>query len=227
METTMNEKENTTEAVEKNTAPKSARITTKIKNAFSPEKRKKSIIVLVFLLLVIALSCFMIHRNSPASIAKRFAIAWAEGDEKTENKLYAYDQVQYTMGDDIEAYLDQRSKNAGEDFQSLNQYYKYLKNATQEELEDNYGKYKITARVSVNRDISLKKLEKYVDFDKLESSIGFDRDMIKKGKAVIVKLKISGEDDIVRVSRYIYLGKVKGKWGVLAANYYDYDYYNY
>ena len=96
-------------------------------------------------------------------------------------------------------------------------YKRQVDSSFQEQLEDEYGEYKVTTEVTRTKDISVKKaLEDCAVWVKiLERDINFDTDSISDACVVTAKAKITGEDEIERTKIDVYVVKIGGSWGVL------------
>lgn len=174
---------------------------------------------------VLAVAVIFLVRSGPSSIAKRYALAsW--NDQKTAASLCIYDWEAYLLtnyDDDAEKFFEKQSDYYDADISSWSQYYKAVDANLKESLEDEYGKYKITAEVTKSKDMSVKKLleENASHIKELESHIAFDADTIADVKLVTIKLKLAGEDDIDRTKMAVYMVKAGGRWGVLDWDYVD------
>lgn len=70
----------------------------KIKNAFSPTQRKKTIAVIAIIFSVVVLLTVFFSTSNPKNIAQRYAKAYICGDLKTVGKLTAYDYKESLLG---------------------------------------------------------------------------------------------------------------------------------
>lgn len=200
----------------------------KLMALFSKENRKKVIILFAVAVIAICTVFTVIAFRSPKSIAKRYAVATIKGDTATTDKYMAYDSQanrlwHYKCENDEEKFFELQSLESDEDITSWKDYYRAIKEARKEDLEDTYGKYRISAEVTSIKDISNKKLESEVGLGRLaafEEHANFDKDTISKAKVAKVKAKITGEDGIERYVFTVYLVKNNGSWSVL---YYDFD----
>ena len=168
---------------------------------------------------VIVFAVILVSRSRPESIAKRFSIAWYN-DEKTAMSLRAFDWEAYKISvydGDEEAFFENASDEYDTDITSWDAYYKAADGEWKEYYEDEYGRYKVTAKVMRSKDISVKKLIEVNEecIEDLELYIVFDKDEIIDAKLVTVKTKITGEDDFAREKLKIYMVKINGRWGVL------------
>lgn len=205
----------------KERVPIGRRILNDIRNAFSPERRKKSAIITVAVVLVMAAAGGLLGRSGPAPVAKRNAIAVFD-DMKTVVKLSAYDWQKDRLADykDEDDFFEEMSDKYDEDITSWRTFYKAVDRDNREDLEDALGKYKISAEVTKNRDVSLNKwLDEYsLTLKELERSGSFDKDKVCGVKEVTVKVKLKGEDQTKRVTMDMCLVKTGGFWKVLTCD---------
>ncbi len=206
----------------------SAEVTSEQKPEVSPVtdltvKKKPSLktvlIIAAACAVVITAAVVFFARNSPESVAKRFAIAYCT-DEKTATSLYAYDGEAYLLVNydgDAEDFFEKQSEIYDADISSWSEYYNVLDADQKEYLEDWYGEYEVTAEVTRSKDVSVKNtlenLESHIKY--LETRVSFDSDAITDAKQISVKIKIAGEEYIDREKMTIYMVKTSGKWGVL------------
>lgn len=197
------------------------RILTGIQNAFSPERWKKLAIIVTAVVLVIAAAVVLLGRSNPASVARRYAIALFD-DMKTVVKLSAYDWQKDRLADykDEDDFFEEMSDEYDEDISTWRSFYKAVDKKIREGFEDTQGKYKISAEVSKNRNVSLNKwLDDYSSTLKnLEKTGSFDKDKVSEAKEVTVKVKLKGEDSTKRVTADMCLVKSGGSWGVLTCD---------
>lgn len=184
------------------------------------KKHRKKLLILALAVVAVATLCILMGNGSPESVAERYVKAYMT-DEKTRAKLMAYDYQEYLCyyyDGDEEAFFEARSDQYDTDISNWNEYYKVYDASQKESLEDNYGKFKVTAETTRTKDISIKKLEDDMSWwlDRLEERLGsFDRDDIQDAKIVTVKCKIKGEDDSDRENMEVYVVKIHGSWKVL------------
>lgn len=181
---------------------------------------KKWLILIACVLIVIGAGTAILVSRSAESVAKRFSIAYYT-NEKRFASLLAYDykaaQLSPYKGDE-DAFFEEKAEKYGVDISSWNDYFKACDEDFAEYLQDEYGKYKVTAKVTRSKDISVKKLLEDQSYwlDTLEKSADFDRDQITDAKLITVKLKLDGEDGNDRGSLSLYMAKVGGSWKALA-----------
>lgn len=201
---------------------------TTIKNAFSPQKRKKTVALLVAAVVVIvAIICVMSYL-SPKNVAVRFAKAYFEDDVVTANKICAYDifgnimdDANYTEDELFEEYSDYYD----EDIFSWKDLSKCIKEDHEDWMYDAFGEYKVVYETTRVKEYSIRQLEDDLDYllYSAEEYCNFDRDEISKAKEVSVKAKISGDYDSARLSFDVVLTKVGGLWKGFYCEY-DLDY---
>lgn len=190
---------------------------TTIKNAFSPQKRKKTIALLVAAVIVIVAIICVLSYLSPKNVAVRYAEAFFEEDVVTENKIAAYDLYAFLVEDDYETEEDLfewYSDYYKEDITSWKDLAKCNKQIHEDWMYEEFGKYKVSSETSRIKDLSIRHLEEENDYflSFLEEHCGFDRDDISKAKQAIVKMKIKGDYDSDRVTFDVTLVKIGGVW---------------
>lgn len=205
----------------KEKVPIGRRIWDGIRNAFSPERWKKSAVITAVVVLIIAAAGGLLGRSGPTQVAKRNAIAVFE-DMKTVVRLSAYDWQKDRLADykDEDDFFEKMSDKYDEDITSWRTFYKAVDRDSREDLEDALGKYKVSAEVTKNRDVSLNKwLDEYsLTLKELEKSGSFDKDKVGGVKEVTVKVKLKGEDQTKRVTMDMCLVKTGGSWKVLTCD---------
>lgn len=191
-----------------------------IKSLFSTKKRKIIAVVLLVVIVLGGAAAGVFSYFSPSSTAERFCKAFFY-DSRTFFGMRAYDaqsMLLYSYDGDEEAFFEDASDDAKADIASWDDYYKALDTMHEEELTDEYGRYKVTVETTRVRDVSIKKLEEDCGkwLEKLESRGLFDRDSIQAVKEVMVKAKLTGEDETERETFEVYLVKVGFQWKVIA-----------
>lgn len=171
------------------------------------------------LAVVIAVVVILLSRNNPSSVAKRYVQAFYT-DDKAATSLWAFDFNAIRLSEydgSEEEFFEAMSDEYSADISSWNDFYKAVDSSFQEQLEDEYGEYKVTTEVTRTKDISVKKaLEDCAVWVKiLERDINFDTDSISDACVVTAKAKITGEDEIERTKIDVYVVKIGGSWGVL------------
>jgi|GEM_PF-1604521 len=190
---------------------------TTIKNAFSPQKRKKTIALLVAAVVVIVAIICVLSYLSPKNVAVRYAEAFFEEDVVTENKIAAYDLYAFLVEDDYdteEDLFERYSDYYKEDITSWKDLAKCNKQIHEDWMYEEFGKYKVSSETSRIKDLSIRHLEEENDYflSFLEEHCGFDRDDISKAKQATVKMKIKGDYDSDRVTFDVTLVKIGGVW---------------
>lgn len=189
-----------------------------VKKLFSPANRIKTISAIAALIVLIAVMFGVLYYLSPSATALRYEKAYFWGDPVAKKQCLAYDYYAFVLGEDSEEeYFEDFSESYDEDIKSWRDLSRYYRSWLEEDMEDNYGDYKVSFEVTRVKDISNKTLKERNDglLELLEGSSLFDADTIKDSKEVTIKRKISGEDDIDRVTLTVYLVKVNGLWKVL------------
>lgn len=192
----------------------------KVKGYFAPEKLKKTIILIAIFAVILSSVVGVLTYFSPESIAKRFAIAYEEDDLRKMSMLTAFNLKKYLLEfyDDEEDFFEYEEEYYDEDINSWHDYFKVTKNSRVEVLDDAFGNYKITAKVTKSKNLSAKKLESSVSknlYTDLEHFCDFDTDSISKGKEISVTIRINGEDHNGKDYETVYLAKIHGFWKVI------------
>ena len=186
-----------------------------LKGLFSYENRKRTIAVILGVIVVIGVVCGVISYNSPASVAQRFAKALFEGDYKIVNSTLVGGKY-YRFGDeDEQEWLEEQSSWYDEDFSSMSDYYNYWKPIREEKLYDYYGEYTISIRVSREKDVRVGKLLDDDDIVETLDALDIDEGRVKAAKLVTVKLHIDGEDDSDRWTLEVQLVRIGLAWKVI------------
>lgn len=189
-----------------------------LKTLFSRENRKKTIAVILGVIVVIGVVCGVISYNSPASVAQRYVKAWYEWNDKVEDSTYVGGKY-YRFGDmDEQEWLEYKSSQCDEDFSSMSDYYNYWKPIREEKLYDYYGEYTITIRVSREKDIRVGKLLDDEDIVEKLDMLDIDEGRVKAAKLVTVKLHIDGEDDSDRMTFEVRLVRIGLAWKVIGVD---------
>lgn len=194
----------------------------KIKNAFSPTQRKKTIAVIAIIFSVVVLLTVFFSTSNPKNIAQRFAKAYICSDLKTVTKLTAYDYKEFWLGSGYdeeteETFFEEKSDYYSEDITSWNDYYKVIYEYEKEWMEENYGDFNTTSRVTKTKDLSEKKLNEELGKGRLSDleEMGFDSNKASAYKKITVKIKINGEDDSGRYTVNVYEARIGEFWKVL------------
>lgn len=186
-----------------------------LKVLFSRENRKKTIAIILGVIVVIGVVCGVISYNSPASVAQRFAKTWCVSDYKVNDSTLVGGKY-YRFGDeDEQEWLEEQSSWYDEDFSSMSDYYNYMKTERDEYLYDEYGEYKITTRVSKEKDVRVGKLLDDDDIVETLDTLDIDEGRVKAAKLVTVKLHVVGEDDSERATVEVWLAKIGLAWKVI------------
>lgn len=189
-----------------------------LKALFSRENRKKTIAVILGVVVVIGVVCGVISYNSPASVARRCAKASYENDYRVLNSTLVGGKYYWFGDEDEQEWLEYRSSWYDEDFSSMSDYYKYVKTERDEYLYDYYGEYKITTRVSKEKDVRVGKLLDDEVIAETLDMLDIDEGRVKAAKLVTVKLHIDGEDDSDRMTFEVQLVRIGLAWKVIDWN---------
>ena len=189
-----------------------------LKTLFSRENRKKTIAVILGVIVVIGVVCGVISYNSPASVAQRFAKTWCVSDYKVNDSTLVGGKYYWFGDEDEQEWLEEQSSWYDEDFSSMSDYYNYMKTEREEELYDDYGKYKITTRVSKEKDVRVGKLLDDEDIVEILDTLDIDEGRVKAAKLVAVKFHIDGEDDSDRLTFEVQLVRIGLAWKVIDWN---------
>ncbi len=186
-----------------------------LKALFSRENRKKTIAVILGVIVVIGVVCGVISYNSPASVAQRFAKTWCVSDYKVNDSTLVGGKYYWFGDEDEQEWLEEQSSWYDEDFSSMSDYYNYMKTECDEYLYDEYGEYKITTRVSKEKDVRVGKLLDDDDIVETLDTLDIDEGRVKAAKLVTVKLHIDGEDDSDRCTLEVQLVRIGLAWKVI------------
>lgn len=186
-----------------------------LKVLFSRENRKKTIAVILGVIVVIGVVCGVISYNSPASVARRCAKASYECDYRGLNSTLVGGKYYWLGDEDEQEWLEEQSSQCDGDFSSMSDYYNYWKTERDEGLYDYYGKYKITTRVSKEKDVRVGKLLDDEDIVETLDTLDIDEGRVKAAKLVTVKLHIDGEDDSDRLTYEVQLVRIGLAWKVI------------
>ena len=214
--------EEETKAIETQGAPEtetSEAIPEKKAAFFSRKNLKRNIILAVSLVVMAAIVAIVLSAMSPQSVAKRYCLAAWKNDPAQIARCTAFDYKAVVINkyDDEEDFYEKVSDIYDEDIRSWKEYSKLMRESTMEEYEDEYGEYKITAKVTRIKNISERKLEEEVGtqlYEKLEE-YGFDSDKITASKIITVKVKLIGEDGRENETIDVYMAKINGLWKVV------------
>lgn len=182
---------------------------------FSRENRKKTIAIILGVIVVIGVVCGVISYNSPASVARRYVKARYEYDYKLVDSTLVGGKYYWFGDEDEQEWLEEQSSWYDEDFSSMSDYYNYMKTERDEYLYDEYGEYKITTRVSKEKDVRVGKLLDDDDIVETLDTLDIDEGRVKAAKLVTVKLHIDGEDDSDRWTLEVQLVRIGLAWKVI------------
>lgn len=186
-----------------------------LKTLFSRENRKKTIAVILGVIVVIGVVCGVISYNSPASVARRYVKARYEYDYKIVDSTLVGGKYYWFGDEDEQEWLEEQSNWYDEDFLSMSDYYNYVKTERDDTLYDEYGEYKITTRVSKEKDVRVGKLLDDDDIVETLDTLDIDEGRVKAAKLVTVKLHIDGEDDSDRWTLEVQLVRIGLAWKVI------------
>ena len=167
------------------------------------------------MIVVIGVVCGVISYNSPASVAQRFAKTWCVSDYKVNDSTLVGGKYYWFGDEDEQEWLEEQSNWHDEDFLSMSDYYNYMKTERDEYLYDYYGEYKITTRVSKEKDVRVGKLLDDDDIVETLDALDIDEGRVKAAKLVTVKLHIDGEDDSDRWTLEVQLVRIGLAWKVI------------
>lgn len=97
----------------------------------------------------------------------------------------------------------------------MSDYYNYMKTERDDTLYDEYGEYKITTRVSKEKDVRVGKLLDDEVIAETLDMLDIDEGRVKAAKLVTVKLHVVGEDDSDRATVEVWLAKIGLAWKVI------------
>ncbi len=193
-----------------------------VENPQKPKKsRKKTIVILgAAAAVVLAAVIVLLVRGSATSVAKRLCDALWSYDSARYDGLMAYNWKNYMILDygNEESFFEAASDGFDTDIHSWRSYCKARDKSHQERLEDSIGKYSVEVDVTKTRKYSVDKMrtEQSNWIDELEENGCFDSDEITAAKKVTVKVKVKGEDEVIRCTYDVYLVKIHGAWKVLS-----------
>ncbi len=197
-----------------------------IKSCFSRNNLKKTIAVILLVLIAGGTASAYFHSRTPEAIALRYAKACLFDDVAEISKVLAYDdkivRLYGRFENDEESFFEYESDYLQEDIYSWDDYYKAIKERKAEQLEDYFGNYELSCDIKRVKDVSERKIkDDYEDeIAFLESADVLDADMLGQGKIVVVKGKIDSEDEgIARFYNTVVLVKVSSSWKVLTCDY--------
>ncbi len=186
-----------------------------LKTLFSRENRKKTIAVILGVIVVIGVVCGVISYNSPASVARRYVKARYEYDYKIVDSTLVGGKYYWFGDEDEQEWLEEQSNWYDEDILSMSDYYNYMKTERDDTLYDEYGEYKITTRVSKEKDVRVGKLLDNEVIAETLDMLDIDEGRVKAAKLVTVKLHVVGEDDSDRATVEAWLAKIGLAWKVI------------
>ena len=186
---------------------------------FSRKYLPATIAVLAGAVILIVLIACLFSYLGPKSVAERYLSAYIYDNHSTLAKLSAYDYKEYLMRnyDDEEEYFEAMSDDLDEDITSWSQFSKICVANRKEDIEDEYGKYKLTFDATRVKDLSAKKLESEFGGYTLNllEDYDFDIDDYDGGKVVTVKVKLTGEDDNEKETAEVILVRSGLTWKVV------------
>ena len=193
-----------------------------------PIQGKKRIIMIAIaaavIVAAIVAAILIIKWNGPESVAVRyFRGVIGETSCKDAYNLLAYDWRELMMEQEgyesEEELLDDLGSENDEEFESFNDVYRYRDEEMREELEQEYGLYKIDIKVINAKDTSVKKALNESLYDIFTYSSDWiddlDEDNISACKKVKLKVKIEGEENTFTDKMNVYVVKINGAWKVL------------
>ena len=116
---------------------------------------------------------------------------------------------------DEQEWLEEQSSRFDEDFSSMSDYYNHMKTERDDTLYDEYGEYKMTTRVSKEKDVRVGKLLDDEVIAETLDMLDIDEGRVKAAKLVTVKLHVVGEDDSDRATVEVWLAKIGLAWKVI------------
>ena len=171
---------------------------------------------LVLLIIIIACS------GGAKKNAHKYVKNITNGDILKATKYMAYDPKEMILEEtdmDKDEFFEEMSDYLDEDIDNWRDLNKYAKEEMRDELEDEYGDYKIQTKVTDVEKISVRKLKKELGesyLEDLEDYADFDVDRIRAAKVVEVKAKIKGEDDTETDRIEVYMVRIGLSWKVIA-----------
>lgn len=189
------------------------------KGRFSREHWKKTVAILLAVVVLAGAVAGTFVYFAPSSVAERFCkVYWLDARTVTRMMAYDYNNERISKFDgDEEAFFERNSDYYETEIRSWADYYKAVDTDAKEQLSDDYGHFRIKTEATKERDISVKKVitDNARFLTSLEKHGSFDRDTIKAAKEITVKVKIVGEDETYRDAFQVTLVKIGMQWKVL------------
>lgn len=201
---------------------------TNVVTEIQPVQWKKRIIMIAIAAVVIAAvivaAILIIKWNGPESVAVRYFRGFI-GDTSCKDayNLLAYDWRELMMEQEgcesEEELLEYFSSESDEEFGSFNDIYRYRDEQMREELEQEYGLYKIDIKAINTKDTSIKKALNESLYDIVTYTSDWvddlDEDDISACKKVKLRVKIEGEENTFTDKINVYVVKIHGAWKIL------------
>lgn len=196
-----------------------------IKNCFSRKNIKKTIAVILLVLIAGGAAGAYFHFTSPEYVALKYGEAVATWDLKGQAELAAYDfKSNYLYSEkthsftDEETYFEDMSDQLNEDITNWDEYFEAVRQFLSDTYESVDGEYTVTCELTRTKDVSVKKVyNTNKDFiSRIERTTDFDYNDVDECKQITVKAKYdTDEEGIQRRTIDIFLVKINGSWRVL------------
>lgn len=182
-------------------------------------KRKMPLILAAAAVVVVVVVLLLISGNNPGNIAEKFVVN-VYTDEKAAVSMYAYDYKAYLTDDydDLDEFFDDATDRYDRKVNSWGSYFKAVDDYYKENLEDDLGKFSVSAEAIKSKDISINTLKDEWSWriSNLEDEGLFNIDDVSDAKVVTVRLTLDGKVDTERMKYDVYLVKMGLSWKVFA-----------
>ena len=202
-----------------------------IKKLFSRKNIKKTIAVILLVIIAGGATYGYFRYTSPESIALRCSEMVANCNFKEFVNYIAFDYQKALLYDyktksflEEDEFFEEASNKYDYDITNWDEYYEAAALDSKEGFEDTWGSFDVTCKVTRVKDLSLKKAQKeYAGFILLRESTGtFNFDDVDECKEITVKVSYDTEDKgIVRFTNTVLMVKISGSWKVFDWNYYN------
>lgn len=195
-----------------------------IKKLFSRKNIKKTIAVILLVLIAGGGIYGASGNTSPESIALRFVENSAnfKGDNPFDYYAYNYDMLQ-NNGLDVKTFFEKKSSEYNYNISSWDDYYKADAYSRKEKFDELMGssKYDVTCEVTRTVDIPKEEFSKkyYSIIYYLEELAFFDPDSVSEAKEITIKVKFESEEKGIRHFTYsVLMVKQSDSWKILTCD---------
>lgn len=195
-----------------------------IKKLFSRKNIKKTIAVILLVLIAGGGIYGASVNTSPESIALRFVENSAnfKGDNPFDYYAYNYDMLQ-NNGLDVKTFFEKKSSEYNYNISSWDDYYKADAYSRKEKFDELMGssKYDVTCEVTRTVDIPKEEFSKkyYSIIYYLKELAFFDPDSVSEAKEITIKVKFESEEKGIRHFTYsVLMVKQSDSWKILTCD---------